>query len=215
MPIVTIRGQSGSGDLEIAKEVARILPSDYIDQEIIQSVASLVGHPIEQINRLENTPIGLVQQIKTVLEGSQARTGNIKSAYSHTWQEPMDDTKYLDALKSVVEDLALNENIVIHGRGSQFILHNNPSALHVLVVAPTSLRIDRVMKAYKIGPENARMKIKESDNSRRVFIQRFFNRDIEDPEYYDLVVNTEHLTYEITAQVIVKAVHRKSPFGKL
>jgi CMP/dCMP kinase len=213
MPIITIRGQSGSGDLEIARETARILPGDYVDKEIIESVAGLVGQPAENVNQLVNTPAGMLQRIKSVLEGSQTRTGNINSAYSHIWQEPLDDTKYLDALKSVIEDLSLSENIVIHGRGSQFILHNNPSALHVLVVAPISLRIDRMMKALKIGPDIARMRIKESDNGRRAFIQRFFKRDIEDPEYYDVVVNTEHINYETAAQVIVKAVRRKSPFG--
>jgi len=213
MPVVTIRGQLGSGVPEIGKEIARMLPGDYVDKEIIENIAQLVGHPVDQVADRERTPLRLVQRIKAVLEGALARSGSMDSAYSRTWQEPLDDAKYLDALKSIIEDLALEGNIVIQGRGSQFILHHNPSAFHVLVVAPLPVRIKHIMTIYKIDEDTARGQIEEYDNSRKAFIQRFFQRDIEDPEYYDLVVNTEHLTYEVIAQITIKAAQRKSPWG--
>lgn len=213
MTVVTIRGQLGSGVPEISKEVARILPGDYVDKEILESIAQLVGHPVDHVAERERAPIKLVQRIIAVLENALARSGSMESAYSRTWQEPLDDAKYLDALESVIQDLALEGNIVLHGRGSQFILRNNPSAFHVLVVAPLLERIKRVMKLQQIDEDTARRQIEEYDNSRKSFIQRFFQRDIEDPEYYDLVVNTEHLTYEVAAQIIVKAAQRKTPWG--
>jgi len=213
MPVVTIRGQLGSGVSDISKKVARLLPGDYIDREIIENIAQLVGHPAEQVAEREQSTVRLTQRIKSILESALARSGSMDSAFSRTWQEPLDDAKYLDALKSVIQDLALEVNIVIHGRGSQFILHNNPSALHVLVVAPLPVRISRVITASKVDEDSSRRQIEEYDNSRRAFIQRFFKRDIEDPEYYDLVVNTEHLTYDVAAQAIVRAVQRKSPWG--
>jgi cytidylate kinase len=213
MPAVTIRGQLGSGVTEIGKEVARLLPGDYVDKEIIENIAQLVDHPVDKITDLENAPNRMVQRIKAVLEGAIARSGSIESAYSRAWREPLDNAKYLDALNSVIEDLALEGNIVIHGRGSQFILHHNPSAFHVLVVAPLPIRIQRITILSKIDEDTALKQIEEYDSARQAFIQRFFKRDIEDPEYYDLVVNTEHLTYEVAAQIIVKAAQRKSPWG--
>jgi cytidylate kinase len=213
MPVITIRGQSGSGVPEIAKEVARLLPGDYIDREIIESIAKLVGHPADDVVEREHTPVRLTQRIKAALESALARSGSMESAFSRTWQGHLNDAKYLDALKSVIQDLALEENIVIHGRGSQFILHNNPSALHILVIAPLPLRINRIITAQKVDEDTARQQIEDYDNSRHAFIQRFFKRDIEDPEYYDMVVNTERLEYDLAARVIVRAVQRKSPWG--
>src|SRR4030043_789689 len=128
MPVVTIRGQLGSGVPEIGKEIARMLPGDYVDKEIIENIAQLVGHPVDQVADRERTPLRLVQRIRAALEGALARSGSMDSAYSRTWQEPLADAKYLDALKSIIEDLALEGNIVIQGRGSQFILHKNQSA---------------------------------------------------------------------------------------
>lgn len=40
MPIVTIRGQLGSGAPEIGKGVAELLHADYVDREIIAEVAA-------------------------------------------------------------------------------------------------------------------------------------------------------------------------------
>jgi cytidylate kinase len=213
MPVITIRGQSGSGVPEIAKEVARLLPGDYIDREIIESIAKLVGRPADDVVEREHAPVRLTQRIKAALESALARSGSMESAFSRTWQEHLDDAKYLDALKSVVQDLALEENIVIHGRGSQFILHNNPSALHILVIAPLPVRIKRIMEEQKVDEDTARQQIEDYDNSRHAFIQRFFKRDIEDAENYDMVVNTERLAYDLAARIIVRAVQRKSPWG--
>jgi cytidylate kinase len=213
MPVVTIRGQLGSGVPEIGQEIARLLPGDYVDKEILESIAQLVGHPPDRVAEIERAPLKLVQRIKAVLESAKARSGSLESAYSRTWKEPLDDAKYLDALESVIQDLALEGNIVLHGRGSQFILRNNPSAFHVLVIAPFTYRVKRVMNTMHLSEDDARQRIEEYDDSRKAFIQRFFERDIENPEYYDLVVNTEHLTYDTIAYIIVKGAQRKTPWG--
>jgi cytidylate kinase len=215
MPVVTIRGQMGSGVQDIGQEIARQLPGDYVDKEILESIAQLVGHPLDRVAEIERAPLKLVQRIKAVLEGAKARSGSLESAYSRTWKEPLDDAKYLDALESVIQDLALEGNIVLHGRGSQFILRNNPSAFHVLIVAPLPYRIKRVMNTLRLSEEDARERIEEYDESRKAFIQRFFERDIENPEYYDLVVNTEHLDHETVGHIIVKGAQRKTPWGHI
>jgi cytidylate kinase len=213
MPVVTIRGQLGSGVSDIGREVGRIIRGDYVDREILEHIAQLIGHPKEQVAEKEHIHPRLVRRIIAVLANALERSGSIESAYSRTWQEPLDDAKYLDALESVIQDLALEENIVIHGRGSQFILHDNPSALHVLVIAPLRERIKRVMATLGIDEDAARRKIEEFDNSRRAFTQRFFKCELENPDYYDLVVNTEHLSYEVAARIIATAAQKKTPWG--
>jgi cytidylate kinase len=212
MPIVTIRGQMGSGVGEIAREVARLLPGEYMDHEIIKSIAQLVGHPVAVVAETEYSG-SLTQRIKAALEGSHAAADNPEDVDSDTWKESLNDSEYMDALKAVIEDLALETNVVIYGRGSQFILRNNPSALHVLVIAPLPIRIGRVMSSLKIDEETAIKEIEAHDTGRRAFIKKFFQRDIEDPQHYDVIVNTERLQIEESAQIIVKAAQRKTPWG--
>ncbi len=212
MAIVTIRGQMGSGAPEIGREIARAISGEYVDRQILENVAQLLGRPARQIDEKENIPPRLTRRILAALQKSLERSGSTESAYSHTWQEPLDDAVYLDALESVIRDLALESNIVLVGRGSQFILRSYRSALHVLVVAPLVDRVKRVMAAAGVSEEEARKQIEEYDGTRRAFVRRFFKADLEAPEHYDLVINTRHLTYEAAARMVVATVREKTPW---
>jgi len=214
MPVITIRGQMGSGASEIGHQVARLIQGDYVDRQVIAEVAELLKRPEAQVEAKEQIPPQLLQRIMEPLRKALTRSGSIDSAYLRTWEEPLDDAKYLDALESVVQGLALEGNIVLVGRGSQFILRNNQSVLHVLVVAPLVDRLNRVMAQLKIDEDEARRRIDEFDTSRRAFVQRFFQHDLEDLEYYDLVINTKYITYDTAAQLIVSAATEKNPWRR-
>jgi cytidylate kinase len=99
---------------------------------------------------------------------------------------------------------------VIRGRGSQFILKDYPETLHVLVVAPPEVRLKRVMEDLKLDQEAANQEIARFDNSRHQFIKRYFQAEMGDPEYYDLVINTERLSFEASASIIVDALAFKA-----
>ncbi|MBU1205740.1 MAG: cytidylate kinase-like family protein [Proteobacteria bacterium] len=115
----------------------------------------------------------------------------------------------MQALESVVRDLARSQSLVIQGRGSQFILKDHPRALHVLVVAPLEVREKRVMQNLKLDQETAKREIAHFDNSSRKFIKRYFKAEWEDPECYDLVINTEHLSFQAAASIVVDALSFK------
>lgn len=206
--LVTIRGMLGSGAPEIGKEVARLIDGKYIDREVIHEIAQLVDRPSEQVAAKESVFPNLSRKTAAVFKGIFKRTST-QSAFNRKWKEPLDNDSYLDALKSVFESLSLEKTIVLLGRGSQFILRNNPSALHVLVVAPFSERIQRVMAAEGIKEHSARNKVVEYDQGRRRFIRKFFNKDIENSENYDLVLSTKHLGLEASARIIAAAAREK------
>lgn len=213
MPVITIRGQTGSGASDIGRLVARLIEGDYVDRQVIAEVAELVKRPEAQVEAKEHIPPHLFQRIVGSLRHTLSGTGKIDSAYMRTWEEPLDDGEYIEALEAVVRDLAVEDKIVIVGRGSQHILRNNPSVLHVLVVAPVEVRLNRVMTDRQSEREEAERYIEENDASRRNFIQRFFQKDLEDPMLYDLVVSTKYISYETAARLIATAAADKNPWG--
>jgi cytidylate kinase len=213
MPVITIRGQLGSGAPEVGREVARLIQGDYIDREVIAEIAKKVGRPEEHIEEKEHIPARLGRRILSALEQALARSGSVDSAYLYTWEEPLDDERYLDALTSVIKDLALQDNMVLVGRGSQFILSDYSSILNVLTISPLDIRIKRVMAMYRLEEDGARSQIEEYDGSRRAFIQRFFKRELENPKYYDLVINTKDISYETAARLVVTAANEKTPWS--
>ena len=209
MPVVTIRGQLGSGAPEIGKQVADLLHADYVDREIIAEVAARLQRHEEEVIEKEMPPSSHLGRIAEALQQGLPYGVGFEGAYLPAWRMPLNDSRYLQALESVVRELARNQSIVIRGRGSQFILKDYPRAVHVLVVAPLEVRLNRVIKDLKLGQEAANQEIGRFDNSRREFIKRHFKAELEDPVYYDLVINTEHLTFQAAASIVVDAVSFK------
>ncbi|MBA4423772.1 MAG: hypothetical protein C0390_11865, partial [Syntrophus sp. (in: bacteria)] len=126
--------------------------------------------------------------------------------YSPLWEIPLNDTNYLSGLEYVIKELAGSQSIVIRGRGSQFILKDFPGAFHALIVAPFEVRVKRIMERQKINEEDARKEIARFDDGSREFVKRYFKANIADPINYDIVINTNHLSIEGAASIIVNAV---------
>ncbi len=214
MSLVTIRGQLGSGAPEIGRKVAGKLHVDYVDREIIADVAARL-HRKEQDVMAKEMPSGtLVGHIAEALTENYALSEPFfGGAYLPPELMPLGDARYMQALESVVKRLASGPSLVIGGRGSQFILKDDPGSLHVLLVAPLEVRVQRVMLDLKLDQEAARQEITRFDGSRHEFIKRHFQAEREDPLHYDLVINTGRLSFDATASNIINAFRSKKPAG--
>lgn len=151
----------------------------------------------------EMPPSSLLGRIAEALEHSYAFGDGMAGAYLPMGQIPLDDSRYLQALESVVRELARGQSLVILGRGSHIILKDHPETLHVLVVASLEVRIKRVMQDLGLDPEAAKLEIARFDSSLRQFIKRYFKTEMEDPVHYDLVINTGRLSFAAAASMIV------------
>lgn len=216
MPVITIRGQLGSGAPEIGRLLATHLGIDYVDREIIAGVAARLNYPETRIAKQEMPPATLGKRIQDALERSYPPVPDTSTLhpvmmYLPPSEMPLDDSGYLAGLTSVIKALAASNNIVIRGRGSQFILKDHPGARHVLTVAPPEVRVKRVMETLKISEKAAARRIKDFDSSRRAFIKRYFKAGLEDPMHYDAVINTGHFTYPAAAAMVISLLAPEKP----
>jgi cytidylate kinase len=209
MSVVTIRGRLGSGAPDVGKQVAEKLQADYVDREIIARVALRLHREEQEVIAKEMPPSSLLGRIPEALGHSLGFDEGFEGAYLPISEMPLDDARYLQALKSVVRELARSQRLVILGRGSQFILKDYPGVLHVLIVAPSELRVKRVIKDFKLNQEAAEQEVARSDNSIRAFTKKYFQAEMEDPVHYDLVINTEHLSFQAAASMVVDALSWK------
>jgi cytidylate kinase len=209
MSLITIRGQMGSGAPEIGKEVAERLGVNYVDREIIAEVAARLDRQEKDVLAKEMPPSSLLGRIAEALEHAAPFGVGFEGAYLPAWQIPLNDTRYLQALKSVLRELAQNQSLVIYGRGGQFILGDFPRALHVLVVAPLEVRVKRAMQNLKLNHEAARQEIARFESSTRQFIKRYFQAEMEDPMHYDLVINTKGLGFQAAASIVIDSLSLK------
>ena len=206
MPVVTIRGRLGSGAPEIGKLVAGQLHLDYIDREIINEVAARLNLEEQDIIRKEMPPAKLQERIAEALARSYSVGDGIQGAYLPYSQIPLDDSSYLEALTSLIKELAEGHSAVIYGRGGQFILKDHPQSIHISIVAPYKVRLKRVMEEQGLTEDRARQEMSRFDSSAREFMKRFFGAEMEDPTQYDLVINTEYFSFEAATSLIVQAL---------
>jgi len=209
MSLVTIRGQLGSGASEAGRQIADRLQANYVDREIIAEVAARLHREEREVIAKEMPPSSFLGRIAEALGTSYAFGDGMAGAYLPVGEIPLDNTRYLQALESVVRELVRSQPLVILGRGSQFILKGYPGILHVLAVAPIEVRVERVMRDLRLDQEAAKLKILRYDSSLREFFKRYFKAEPEDPVHYDLVINTGRFSFQAAASIVVDAVSFK------
>jgi cytidylate kinase len=210
MAIVTIRGQLGSGAPEIGKIIAKKLKIEFADHEILSTVASRLNWTEKGIGDKEMPPGTLSGRILEALDHSYPPGVGPGGVHVPGSEFPLKDKDYLESLRNVVKELAGKGSIVIRGRGSQFILKGYPETLHVLTVCPLEIRIKNVMSSLQVDANTAKREISRFDTSRKEFVKRYFNSDLENPVNYDLVLNTESLSPENAADILIFALSLKT-----
>jgi hypothetical protein len=115
----------------------------------------------------------------------------------------VEEATYLRHLMSVMLTLAHDGYAIIVGRGSSFILRD---ALKVRLRAPLAVRIEKCMRGFGWKRDEAERAIRASDHERAEFIHTEFERDIEDPDAYDMILRTDSLGVPASAAVIAAAV---------
>ncbi|MDP2949008.1 MAG: cytidylate kinase family protein [Chloroflexota bacterium] len=88
MPVLTIRGQLGSGAPEIGRLVAERIEADYVDREILASVAERVQRDPREILAKEMPPGTRLGRIAQAVLGAAERGHGYLSIVLPIWEMP-------------------------------------------------------------------------------------------------------------------------------
>lgn len=193
-PCVALSRLRGSGGVEIGRRVAEWLDYGFFDKEIVDWIAREEG----------------IQ--RQLVEGLDERIRNSVERYvTDTFQNrAFTESDYLRDVVRIVALLGRRGMAVIAGRGAPFILPVE-RALRVLVIAPLPLRAERLAEAEGIPVERALELLRREDAEREVFYRSQFGVEQSDPLLYDLVVNTDTLSAEAGARLVVDALRSRFP----
>jgi cytidylate kinase len=181
MSVITISRQLGGLGTEIAQEVAAALNYAYADKEMIGKNMAGSGIPMPEVEKFDEKKPPFWDSLN------------------------LQRRKFLLAIQAEIYDLAGKGDVVIVGRGGQVLLKDLPGVLHVRVFAPFQVRAQRLLKRGKMDDKQAVRLLRQSDEDSSGYIRSFFNADWEDPNLYDLLVNTEKLSVETGVRAIIEA----------
>lgn len=195
LPYIAMARQCCAGGREIAAIAAKKFSFELLDKQILEHIAAKHGWSKEMLAAVdERRPHWLLEAF-----------GNWTS------QRVVSQSTYVWGMGQIVRLAARSTRCIFVGRGAHYMLPRQ-RGLVVWVIAPFSRRIERAMQRWELAEPKARKRIETVDAERRTFVQRFFRRDLRDPHLYDLVVNTEHVTLDDAADLIVREYFRR--FGE-
>jgi len=180
MPLITISQDFASGGFAIAKKVAEELNLHLYNDDRLKEKALEVGV------KPENLP-GIEEKIPGFFDRLLRKSPGI----------------YLDVLQEVVYRVAEQGEGIIFGHGAQILLKDFECALHIRIFAPREKRIQNVILKKGVDGKHAEKLIRMKDDQQKGFFQYAFQGDNSDPALYDLIINTDKISWELATKLIV------------
>ena len=106
---------------------------------------------------------------------------------------------------AVIKETAERGEAVIVAHAASHALAGRPEVLRVLVTASPEVRARRLAAAEGVDESRGPKLIRESDVARAAYFKDFYGVAAELPTQYDLVVNTDALTPDEAADLVVAA----------
>jgi cytidylate kinase len=119
----------------------------------------------------------------------------------------IDEEIYLDYLVLIIAQLADDGDVVILGRGSQYILNDHPDAYHILLIDKTENRVQFMQKHYDLSRSRAVQVVKNEDKRRINLYRKLQKTDYDDPNLYHLVLNMSKVSLEKASELICNLVN--------
>jgi hypothetical protein len=202
-PVITISRAAGARGTHIAMDLVKRLAQDntlprrrpwtLFDQNLIQHV--ITEHHLPE-KTAEFFPEDKTDEIRSVIaEMLGLHPG------THTTLMKMAET---------IRRLAKAGNVVIVGRGGNFLTADIALALHVRLVGSESRRVGNFARQSGLDHAAAAAEVARIDRARKHYIKSRFKKDIDDPLGYDLVLNTDDFDNGQAVSVILAAIHQKA-----
>lgn len=201
MPVITISHQVGSHGREIGQAVAKRLNLDYIDRQVVQAAAQQLGISEDEATEMDGKAQSTAVRILSLIAGGP----DTLIVPPVNGEVTVDDRKYFQATRKVLEASATSNRVVIAGHGANFALTNKQS-LSVYIYAPQEQRITTLMGRDKINHHEAEHQIVHNDQDRARYIKTFYNADWYKPTNYHLMINTGLVRQDVAVELIVQTV---------
>ena len=214
MAVITIARHFGAGGDKVGRMLAERLHADFLGPELIDEVAHRLELPKEEVAAADEQPGSFLSRLLIAL--AAASPEHAVTAESPSWSPPYTDPHsdprraVLEYTQQVIREAARSGNVIILGRGGAYILRDVPGALHVFLRADEATRVKAVMEREHIGEDEARKRVKQTDENRRAYIRQAYGHTWDLPGHYDLVLDTGRLGYDTSVEAILAALKGRS-----
>lgn len=218
-PVVAITGLPGSESEALGREIARLLESEFIGDEIKDTLSERLQCTRAELESFETShksfwmrllaSVVVPTEVTTAYEsGYHAYVPSRPYEYDELLHEPLSKRQYVKKLRRIVRRRAAEGDAVLHGNGAHLFLPEQVDGLTVFVSASDESRAMRIAQ-YGDTPEASLKRLERADSERREIFGRLFDCEIDDPSKFDVTVNLDRMTIADAAEIIVEVLRRR------
>lgn len=202
MAVITISRQFGAGGWLLGDRLAKRLGYRCINEGMIQEVAKKGKISSGRVRVFEKSGTNKLMKFLDKLVFTDCVDRFVSERHGH-----LDEKGYVEIVRGIFQELHEKGNVIIIGRGGQYILKDYPNTYHVLFVGDMKSRIQLVMDTYKLTENKAKVMIKQREDQRSQVLRLFSGHEFHDnPMNYDLVINTTQVSLQKTEELVIKLV---------
>jgi len=202
-PFITISRQAGAGGLTLAKALLGQIEKEKEDP--LLRGWHVCGRELCQLVTEDPN----VNVLMSTLVSSEYRS-QIEDMVSEMIAGTPPQDVVIKKMFRMIRTLATFGKVVLVGRGASILTRRLPLGIHVRLIAPLSTRVNRMMHLLGASEAEAKKTVQEQDKGRARLIDTFFNKNIEDPLLYDVVWNTDTVSIDEIARILVSMVKQKA-----
>ena len=219
-PIVTITGLPGSQSELLGREVARLLDSEFIDDEIRSQLANRLQCSPAEIAAFENSyksfwmrllgSIVIPTELSAAYESGYYAYGTGRAyEYDQLVTEPITKQQYIQKLRGLVRRYSAEGNAVLHGNGCHLFTPSQSDGLAVYVSSSADSRAAR-FAPDGVAAQDSRKRLERADQEHKEVFNRLFGCAVDDGSKFDITVNLDRMSIPTAAKLIVDVLERRS-----
>ena len=206
MSIITISRQSGCEANEVARILCQKLNYQLLNKELMMDLAKELR---QEPSQAEETPTSskAAAWLERVLNPFYNPNDSLyvdQKEISFASGQPLT----IRQVRELIQAAYARGNIVIVGRGSQVILASKPDVLHVRLIGSPEKRIQMWQKRASLSYDEAKKRMERRDRAHVDFVKNYFDADITQQAWYDLIISIDHFTKDAIAELILQALPR-------
>ena len=195
--VVTIARTCGSGGTPVAKLLCEEYGINLYDKKLLKLAAERNGISEALFMQAdESAGKSLLYRIS-----KKVYAGEIISPHSDDYT--CEDNLFNCQAKTLLE-LAENESFVCVGRAADYVLKDYPNLLRIFLYAPFDVCVKNEMKRLNITEKEAQKHINQTNKNRREYYRFHTGRDWENPEHYDICIDTSNFTAYMQCAEMIK-----------
>ena len=213
--VVTVTGLTGSRSDEVAYEVANILGSRLVDNEIRDELMRRLKCSAAELEGFEASFRSfwtrLLNSVVVPMEWSAAYDAAYvfrpdPSLEQDILGDQLTKEQYTGALTGVVKKICREGGVIIHGHGSHLVAAGHGESLNVFVASSFEKRAGNVAAQESVSEDEAAKRLKDADGEVQSVSSHLWGGDIGDASAFDLTVNLDRVTVQEAARLIVGAL---------